>query len=258
MSDTSPIKSKKWKVLILLTLFIAPAAIFYFMVYAGVHKVNRLKFYGPKTVTYKTERGAQVPDTVYHEIPAFQLNKLMEAGQMPYSSKNLSGKLYLAHFLNKAKLAEMPKEIIYAVSEIIPEYPDLVWITFWENSDSARFDYINPSDYTRKFEGKGHQWIELTGNDRLIQSLKTNAYFAKDSADEAFDPSSVVLIDKEGRIRSYFNPVMQAEVSNIKKEILLLYKEYDLAYKTHRFIEFNDEERIRNTHSADTAAGMRN
>ena len=33
---------------------------------------------------------------------------------------------------------------------------------------------------------------------------------------------------------------MQAEISNVKKEIILLYKEYELAYKTHRFIQFNE------------------
>lgn len=254
MSELKPIKNTRIKVLVLLVLFIAPAAIFYFLIYAGVHKVNRLKFYGPKTVTYKKVRGAEVADTTYHEIPAFKLTNIAGSEPMPYNSTNLREKIYLAHFMNRDMMKDMPKEITYAVSEILPEFPDLIWVTFWENADTANITYTLPSERTRKLKGTDNRWIELKGNDSIISRLKTNGYFARDSADASFDPSSVVLIDKEGRIRSYFNPVMQGEIANIKKEILLLHKEYELAYKTHRFIQFNDEENIRrgNTGDADS------
>lgn len=229
------------KALLLFGLFIFPAAIFYFLIYAGVHKVNRLHFYGPKTITYKTVRGAQVADTTYHEIPPFSLRDVSRTDSVPFPSKNLEGRLYLAHFLDRTYLNDIPKEIIYAASEILPEFPELRWVTIWEHADTAHIAYTKPGDRTTKLAGVNNQWIELTGNDSLLQYLRTEGYFKKDSASaEKFDPSSVVLIDKEGRIRSYFNPVMQAEISNIKKEIILLYKEYELAYKTHRFIEFED------------------
>lgn len=236
----SPSKKTK-KALLLFVLFILPAAIFYFLIYAGVHKVNRLHFYGPKTITYKTVRGAQVADTTYHEIPAFSLRDVSRTDSVPFPSKNLEGKLYLAHFLDRAYLKDIPKEITYAASELLPEFPEVRWVTIWEHADSATITYTKPADRTRKLEKAGHQWVELTGNDSLVQYLRTEGFFKPDPASaEKFDPSSVVLVDKEGRIRSYFNPVMQAEISNIKKEIILLYKEYELAYKTHRFIEFED------------------
>lgn len=234
-------KKKFTKAILLLTLFVAPAAVFYFLIYAGVHKVNRLHFYGPKKVTVKTVRGAEVADTTYHEIPPFTLQNIAGAEPRPYPSKNLEGGLYMAHFLDRKYLDDIPKEVVYAASEILPEYPQLRWVTFWENSDSARITYTPPSERTRKLKDTDHRWIELTGNDSLIHYLKTEGYFKADpNSSEKFDPSSVMLIDKEGRIRSYFNPVMQADLSNIKKEILLLYKEYELAYRTHRFIEFNE------------------
>lgn len=239
MSQSS--KKKITKAVLLGVLFVLPAAIFYFLIYAGVHKVNRLHFYGPKTITHKTVRGAQVADTTYHEIPAFSLTDVSRTDSVPFPSANLQGRLYLAHFLDRRYLKDIPKEITYAASEILPEFPELRWITIWEHADSATFDYTKPADRTRKLETAGHQWVELTGNDSLVQYLRREGYFKKDpTSPETFDPSCVVLVDKEGRIRSYFNPVMQAEISNIKKEIILLYKEYELAYKTHRFIEFED------------------
>lgn len=239
MSQSS--QKKIAKAALLFVLFILPAAIFYFLIYAGVHKVSRLHFYGPKTITRKMVRGAEVADTTYHQIPKFSLRDLTRTDSVPFPSTNLDGKLYLAHFLDRAYLKDIPKEITYAASEILPEYPDLRWITIWEHADSSQIAYTPPAERTRKLDKIGHQWIELTGSDSLVQYLRTEGYFKKDPASpEKFDPSSVVLVDKEGHIRSYFNPVMQAEISNIKKEILLLYKEYELAYKTHRFIEFED------------------
>lgn len=230
--------NKTTKAALLLLLFIGPAAVFYFLIYAGVHKVNRLKFYGPKITETKTVRGGTVTDTIYHQIPGFTLNVI--PSDLNFNSKNLEGRLYLGHFLDAALLNEVPKEVVYAASEILPEFPELYWITFWKHADSTKIQYILPSEKTRKLNGADARWIELYGNDSLIQSLQTEGFFKTDpNYPEPFDPSSVVLIDKEGRIRSYFNPVKQGEISNIKKEILLLYKEYELAYKTHRFIEFN-------------------
>lgn len=186
-------------------------------------------------------RGSEVADTTYHEIPAFSLRDISRTDSVPFPSKNLENRLYLAHFLDRSYLNDIPKEITYAVSEILPEFPQLSWVTIWAHADSSRFTYIKPSERTRKLEGADHQWIELTGKDSLVEYLRTEGFFKKDPASpETFDPSSVALIDKEGRIRAYFNPVMQAELSNIKKEIILLYKEYELAYKTHRFIQFED------------------
>lgn len=254
--ELKPIKNGKIKVIVLLVLFIAPAAIFYFLIYAGVHKVNRLKFYGPKTVTMKKIRGSEVADTSYHEIPPFTLTNVSASG-VSYNSKNLQNKIYLAHFLDRNKMKEMPKEITYAVSDVLPFFPEIVWVTFWENADTATIPYTLPSERTRALEGMDHRWIELKGNDSLITWLKNAGYFAKDPADPAFDPSSVVVVDKEGRIRSYFNPVMQGEITNVKKEIVLLQKEYELAYKTHKFIEFNDEENIRRGSASDSTPVVR-
>ena len=241
MSQQSQPQKKFKKAGVLLGLFIAPAAVFYVLVYAGVHKVNRLRFYGPKTVQVKTVHGSRVADTTYHTVPPFSLTSGGASGPLPFHSKNLENRLYVAHFLDRSRLDGIPKEITYAASEILPEFPQLYWVTFWEHADSAGITYTPPGERTRKLEGTENRWIELTGNDSLIQYLKTEGYFKKDPASrQTFDPSSIVLVDKEGHIRSYFNPVMQAEISNVKKEIILLYKEYELAYKTHRFIQFNE------------------
>ena len=226
--------------LILLVLFVAPAAVFYFLVYAGVHKVNRLKFYGPKTIEVKKVRGAEIADTSYHEIPSFSLNRLTVNGMPKFHSDSLKGRIYLAHFLDRSLMQDIPKEIIYACSEILPAFPDLYWITFWDKAEDYSPAITLPSSRTKKLKGMDERWIELAGPDSLVQKIKWNGYFKADPAEEEkIDPASVALIDKEGRIRSYFNPVKQTDISNIKKEILLLNKEYELSFKTHRFIRFN-------------------
>lgn len=239
MQTVKPTK-KINQALILLVLFVAPAAVFYFLIYAGVHKVNRLKFFGPKTIELKTVRGAEIADTTYHEIPPFSVERLTVNGMPPFHSDSLEGKIYLAHFLNRSLMQDIPKEIVYACSEILPAFPDVYWVTFWEKAEDYSPVITLPSSRTEKFEGMDERWIELAAFDSIVQKIKWDGYFKADPAEtEQIDPASVALIDKEGRIRSYFNPVKQSDISNIKKEILLLYKEYELAYKTHRFIRFN-------------------
>lgn len=240
MSDINKQAKKINQVIILLTLLVAPSAVFYFLIYAGVHKVNRLKFYGPKTVEIKKVRGTEIADTSYHAPPPFSLYRLTVNGTVQFNSDSLAGKIYLAHFLDRSLLKDIPKEVVYACSEILPAFPDLYWVTFWEKADdTSSYAITLPSARSKKLDGMDNRWIELAGFDTIVKHIKWEGYFKADPAEtERIDPSSVALIDKEGHIRSYFNPVKQTEISAIKKEILLLHKEYELAYKTHRFIEF--------------------
>ena len=67
MSDSK--RKKLFKIVVLVSLLILPTVLFYFFIYTGVHKVNRLPFYGPVTMVDKTVKGKTVKDTSYFEIP---------------------------------------------------------------------------------------------------------------------------------------------------------------------------------------------
>ncbi|MGQ3012419.1 MAG: hypothetical protein ACT6QS_01820 [Flavobacteriales bacterium] len=224
------------KIAVLFTLFILPALLFYLMVYTGVHKVNRLHFYGPRTVTETQRRGATVYDTTYHSIPAFAA---ADINGVPFSSKTVEGKIYLAHFIDMSQLQDIPKEVTYLAAETLPLYPSVEFVSFLEKMPAGlKIDL--PSVKTSKLSNCDVRWHYVNTTDSLATYLKKEGYFKKDPQDTLnTDPGSVVLVDMEGHIRGYYNPVLQSDASNLKKEISMLYKEYELAFKTHKYIDFN-------------------
>lgn len=228
---------KTKKILVLVALFILPAFFFYLLVYTGVHKVNRLHFYGPKTISQIEKRGSVIQDTSYHSIPQFQAKNV---DNIPFSSKTMEGKIYLAHFLDMSQLKEIPKEVTFIAAEILPMYPSIQIVTFLENMPDSGLVLSKPSEKTEKLNGADSRWNYIIVDENTASFLKNEGYFKKDPNDSiSFDPSSMVLTDMEGHLRGYYNPVMNAEISNLKKELSLLYKEYELAFKTHKYIEFN-------------------
>lgn len=223
------------KVAVLFALFVLPALLFYLMVYTGVHKVNRLHFYGPRTITEIQRRGATVYDTSYHSIPAFAAK---DVNGVPFSSKSIQGKIYLAHFLDMSQLNDIPKEVTFMATETLPLYKSIEFVSFLEKAP-AGLKLELPSARTAKLSGCDTRWHYVSLSDSLAHYLKTEGYFKKDPADSlSIDPGSVALIDMEAHIRGYYNPVMQSDGSNLKKEISMLYKEYELAFKTHKYIDF--------------------
>jgi len=224
------------KIAVLFTLFILPALLFYLMVYTGVHKVNRLHFYGPRTITETQRRGTTVYDTTYHSIPAFAAKDL---NGVPFTSKSVQGKIYLAHFIDMSQLQDIPKEVTYLAAETLPLYQSVEFVSFLEKMP-AGLRIEAPSAKTSKLNNCDVRWHYVNVNDSLSSYLKNEGYFKKDPQDTLnADPGSVVLVDMEGHIRGYYNPVLQSDASNLKKEISMLYKEYELAFKTHKYIDFN-------------------
>jgi protein SCO1/2 len=225
------------KILILSALLILPSALFYVMIYTGVHKVNRLKFYGPKAITESRKRGATVVDTVYHQIPSFIAER---SDKSVYISDTVLNKtIYLFHFLDYRVLKDIPKEVVFCASEILPTFTELRFVTMVEHPDSS-LQIPLPSSRTPKLAGFDNRWDVITGSDSLLNILKYDGYFKPDLSDSVIqDPYSLVLIDREGHIRGYYNPVKMKEISEMKKEILMLFKEYELAFKTNKYIDFN-------------------
>lgn len=227
---------KTKKILVLVALFILPAFFFYLLVYTGKHKVNRLHFYGPKEIVQVEKRGSIIYDTTYHSIPFFQAQTL---DNIPFTAKTLEGKIYLAHFLDMANLKDIPKEITYIASEILPTFPSILFVSYLENTTND-LNLQAPSERTKKLDGTDNRWSYVKVDSTTAQYLKLEGYFKPSPTDTVeYDPASIVLVDMEGRIRGYYNPAFSSDISNLKKEISLLYKEYELAFKTHKYIEFN-------------------
>jgi protein SCO1/2 len=230
--------SKTWvKFSAIFGLLALPTLIFYFFVFTGVHHVSRLPFYGPRRIVDTTYHGKTIKDTVFHEIPPF---RLMKSDSSWLDSRRLDGYIYVANYLDFGQLDKIPDEVIYVAADVLDAFPEIYFVTHFENYHGQELPL--PSSFTKKLEGKDTSWIYITGPQATMDSLRTYAYFAPDpDITIQKDPYSLMLIDKEKRIRGYYNPILAKDSKRIKDEIAYLKREYELNYRTHRYYKYDDK-----------------
>lgn len=220
---------------VIIGLLAVPTLIFYLFVYTGVHHVSRLPFYGPSQVVEKTERGKLVKDTIYHEVTSYAA---IFPDSTSYNISSTNGIIYLTHFLDFSVLDGIPKEATYMISEALADHSDIQIITHIYNYQGEPLP--KPSEITPKLAGKDSVWHYLLINDSLSSAIQQR-YFATGDGDTPQDPFSLVMVDKEKRVRGYYNPVLAADVKRLKQEISYLKREYELNFKTHRYFKYNEK-----------------
>lgn len=228
-------KKKAFKFIVLISLLVLPTVLFYFFIYTGVHKVSRLPFYGPVQIVDKEVKGKTVKDTLYFEIPSVSL---LTPESKYFNPIQLERSIYIAHFLDFNKMDSIPKQIIFCASQILQQHPDVKFITYIENYKQQTLP--KPSTFTKLLEGKDSSWVYVIVPAQSVDSIKTNGYFINDpDLNNKPDPYSIVMVDKERRIRGYFNPTLAGDIKKANGELSYLKKEYLLNYRTHRYYEYD-------------------
>jgi len=144
---------------------------------------------------------------VLGEVPKFELTN--QYGE-PFGSKDLKGKIWVADFiftrcsgpcpLMSNRFAQLQKSIIQK------EGIQLVSFTVDPNYDTEEV----LRSYGKKYQAKKDFWHLLTGKKNEIYDLSVNGFHLMAEADlqseHAFIHSTkMVLVDREGKIRSYYD-----------------------------------------------------
>jgi len=220
---------------VIIGLLALPTLIFYLFIYTGVHHVSRLPFYGPRKVVEKTERGKLIKDTVYHEVSDYSA---YFPDSTRYQISSTDGIIYITHFLDFSVLDAIPKEAIYMITEALVEHNDIQAITHIYHYEGEKLP--KPSEITVKMAGKDSVWHYLIVDDSIASTIH-QYYFASGEGETPQDPFSIVMVDKEKRIRGFYNPILAADVKRLKQEITYLKREYELNFKTHRYFKYNEK-----------------
>lgn len=230
-------RKRAFKFIVLISLLVLPTVLFYFFIYTGVHKVSRLPFYGPVQIIDTKVKGKTVKDTLYFEIPSVHL---LKSDSSYFNPIQLERFIYIAHFLDFDKMDSIPKQIIFCASQILQQHPDVKFVTYIEHYHNQPLP--PPSTYTELLQGKDTSWIYVLVASQSLDSIKTNGYFVNDpDLTNKPDPYSIVMVDKERRIRGYFNPTLATDIKKANGEISYLKKEYQLNYRTHRYYEYDSK-----------------
>jgi protein SCO1/2 len=170
-------------------------------------------------------------DTVFQTIPDFSLTD--ESGKV-FSAKNLQGKIYVTSFFFTRCGTICPK-ITTQLSRVQDTFlgdPDVQLLSI---SVDPKFDQPEKlAQYAKRFDANKDQWHFLTGEKKMIYPLVLKGFHvpladaseydaAIKNPDETFIHSErLVLVDKEGIIRGFYDGTNKKEVDRLLLEIKIL------------------------------------
>ncbi|MFM7078770.1 MAG: SCO family protein [Bacteroidota bacterium] len=209
------------KILAIASILILPS-IAYLLISRGENDYERLLIYGPK------DPAPNGVDTVYHKIAPFILTDHYGAA---FSSKNLDDKIFVAEFFFATCKTICPKMTMQMkrVQEAYADDSEISLVSYTVNPAADSVPVL--AAYAQKHGARKNKWFFLTGDKKVIYDLARTSYLVAagdgDGSEHDFiHTQNLVLIDKEMRIRGYYDGTDYQEVNRLIDEIKVLKWEY--------------------------------
>jgi protein SCO1/2 len=208
--------------LVFLTIFIVGV----FVVYFFLTPVPVLKIYKPSDINPELVDKEQQSDKP-HRIADF---KLLNQNGDTVSLKNLEGKIYVADFFFTTCPTICPKmsDQMHRVYEEFLNNPNVVIVSHTVMPEVDSVSVLKA--YADKYHAKADKWIFLTGPKDEIYHLARKSYFAvitegDGGVNDFIHTENFILVDKQKRIRGFYDGTSKEDVDRLIKEIGYLLKE---------------------------------
>ncbi|WP_392349017.1 SCO family protein [uncultured Polaribacter sp.] len=210
-------------------IFLALFSVVVIPVFYQLLKVDeKLKIYNPADVNPRLVDFSMKHITKDHTIADFELTN--QNGEK-ITNKNYKDKIYVADFFF-TRCQTICIAMAYNMSELQDFYKNDDDILFLSHSVTPIIDSVAAlkeyADRKGVIDGK---WNITTGAKTHIYELARKSYFAvldEGTGDENdfIHTEQFVLVDKEKRIRGYYDGTEKEDMEKLKKDILLLKEEY--------------------------------
>ncbi|NJL11584.1 MAG: SCO family protein [Microscillaceae bacterium] len=176
-------------------------------------------------------KGKKIVDTIYHRIPNFRLT---DQYNRPFQSNQLEGMIYVVDFFftrcgNPSLCPQMSQEL-KRVQENFKDQKALKLLSFTVDPDHDTPAVLK--EYAGRYQAQEGKWFFLTGDKTKIYDLAFEGFKVNAMEEEAvvkpdfLHAIKFILVDKEGRIRGYYNGTEREEVDRLILEIKILLHEY--------------------------------
>jgi len=212
----------------LFIFFVVFSAIVMTVFYQLLSVDERLPVYSPSDVNPKLVDASIKHIQNNHRIANFSLTN--QNGQT-ITNKEYEGKIYIADFFF-TRCQNICIAMAYNMSELQAHYKDDKDILFLSHSVTPVMDSVPvlKAYATNKgvIDGK---WNVTTGSKKHIYELARKSYFAvlddgNGDANDFIHTEQFILVDKERRIRGYYDGTDKEEMQKIITDIALLKEEY--------------------------------
>lgn len=164
-----------------------------------------------------------------HKIADFSL---IDQEGNPFNNKQLEGYYYVADFFFTTCPTICP-DMSGQLQRVQKKYADdndflIVSHTVQPEIDSAAV----LKEYAERYEANPEKWIFLTGDKKVIYNLARKSYFAAvtegdGGPDDFIHTENFVLVDKEKRIRGFYDGTSKSSVDQLITDIEILAQEYE-------------------------------
>jgi protein SCO1/2 len=210
-------------------IFLALFSVVVIPIFYQLLKVDKkLKIYNPADVNPRLVDFSMKHITKDHTIADFELTN--QNGQK-ITNKNYQDKIYVADFFF-TRCQTICINMAYNMGELQDFYKKDADILFLSHSVTPVIDSVpvlkEYADRKGVIDGK---WNITTGAKKHIYELARKSYFAvldEGTGDENdfIHTEQFVLVDKEKRIRGYYDGTEKEDMTKLKKDIVLLKEEY--------------------------------
>ena len=184
---------------------------------------RELPILGEKKTVSKEVDGKQIVDTIYFQIPDFQF---VNQDSQVVTQKDYEGKVYVADFFFTSCPTICPV-MKTQMLRIHAHFKDNADVKIISHTIDPRHDTVGVlKDYATRLQVDSKRWNFVTGNrDVLIHAQKgylVSALEDKDAAGGFVHSGAFVLVDKQRRIRGYYDGTKPEQVDLLIKDIELL------------------------------------
>ncbi|PQJ77378.1 SCO family protein [Polaribacter glomeratus] len=222
--DFNFFKKSKLTIIFLLVFSAISIPVFYHLV-----KVDKkLKIYNPADVNPSLVDVSIKHVTKDHRIADFEL--INQNGET-ITQKNYKNKIYVADFFF-TRCTNICIAMAYNMSELQDFYKNDNDIMFLSHSVTPVIDSVSVlKEYALNKGVIDAKWNVTTGSKKHIYELARKSYFAviedgDGGEDDFIHTEQFVLVDKERRIRGYYDGTEKNDMEKLKKDVALLKEEY--------------------------------
>lgn len=177
--------------------------------------------------------GQEVEDTLFRTVPGFRLTN--QDGGITDSTA-VKGNIHVAAFFFTRCGTICPKisSELTRVQDIFREKPEIIFLSFSVDPEHDKPEQLKK--YAQRYEAIPGKWYFLTGDKAQIYNLAQRGYFlpvvdhgvSYGKPDETFIHSEkLVLVDKAGHIRGFYDGTDKVDVDRLILEIRVLLDIYN-------------------------------
>jgi protein SCO1/2 len=213
------------KVLLLLAVLVIPG-VAYLILQTGKNNYKTLDIFGPKEPV--TNSAGNVPDTIYHQIADFSF---ISQDSSIVTQETVKNKIYIADFFFTTCRSICPKMTnqLMRVQNAFSDDPDVIIISHTVDPETDTPPVL--ARYAAKHNAVKGKWFFVTGDKKQLYDMARNSYYitameGDGTGDDFIHSEKIVLIDKDKRIRGFYDGTDYYEITRLIEEVKLLKWEY--------------------------------